>query len=67
MKGLIQENIGECVELTMPHDIFLDFSNQVKDGVLTQLVFRDALTGDIYAPEGLVKMTYFYGIEEALS
>ena len=66
MYDLIREKLGEYVELTMPHDIFLNFSNQIRDGVPTQIVFKDELTGDMYAPEELVKMTYFYGIEDEL-
>lgn len=57
--GLIGEKLGDFVELTMPHEIFTEFSMQVRDGVPTTVVFKDAQTGDLYTPEDLVCMTYF--------
>lgn len=59
MKQLVAEKLGEYAELTMPHELFVEFSNQIKDGAPTQVVFVDDLTGDIYAPDDLIRMTYF--------
>ena len=54
----IRRKLGDYVKLTMPHEIFVEFSNQVRDGVSTTLVFEDAETGDMYCPEDNVTMTY---------
>jgi hypothetical protein len=62
-----KKNVAQdYVELSMPHDIFTEFSNLVRDGVPTLVVFKDALTGDIYTPEGAVTMTYSFGIKDEL-
>lgn len=54
----ICEELGGYVHLMMPHNVFVDFSNQVRDGVPTLVVFEDAETGDMYCPEDNVTMTY---------
>lgn len=63
--GIVRERLGEYAELTMPHELFVEFSNQVKDGVPTQIVFVDEWNGDMYAPDDLVRMTYF-SVDEQL-
>lgn len=64
MRSLVAEKLGDYAELGMPHELFVEFSNHIKDGVPTQVVFVDDLTGDIYAPDDLIRMTYFTAEEQ---
>jgi hypothetical protein len=46
--------------LIMPHDMFVEFTNQFKDGECVDLFFVDEETRDLYTPVDKVKMMYFY-------
>jgi hypothetical protein len=46
--------------LIMPHDMFMEFTNQFKDGEKVDLFFVDEETRDLYTPVDKVKMMYFY-------